>query len=65
MPNEYWLQRKFVYYYFIDKGITPKQVDEMDYDDVQIIMLINKYTAERHEMERKKQENRVKSSMRK
>ena len=64
MPNEYWLQRKFIYYYFIDKGITPKQVDEMDFDDVQIVLLINRYSSEKQDLERKREKNKLSTSIR-
>jgi len=56
MPNEHWLRRQFVYYYFIDKGIPPKEVDEMEQMTIDIQMLIHKNVADKIEWERKKNE---------
>jgi hypothetical protein len=60
MPKEQWLRRQFVYYYFIDKGIPPREVDEMNQMDIDIQMLINKFVFEKMEWERKKSEVKTK-----
>ena len=54
MPKDTWLRQKFVYYYFSEKGIPPREVDEMYQEDIDAILLINQFMIEKHEMERKK-----------
>ena len=65
MPKEYRLKKKFVYNFFIEKGIPPREVDEMYQEDVDYILLINSFINEKRESERRKQELKHQSMMRK
>jgi len=64
MPKEHKLRKKFIYNFFVEKGIPPREVDQMNQEDIDYILLINSFQGEKQEFERKKQEMKRQSSMR-